>query len=214
MSVFWSKDNKYKWAIQMQRGVGESIILFMFYSFFRVGKSYSLSASRFYQCQWTRSIAYTHFQTAISIGISVLTHWQLSPALTKSEFSGLQVKKMDAPSQKHSICGPSGKCILLAIYSDQLCLLLWDCAADQVLVSASFHLAAEPYQGSAAPSHHFGLSAVQHTAPLLTCLLPEKDCNNSTCSQPLCLPGRQGARCTSFFCQPQPTPTTHSPRKL
>lgn len=128
MSVFWSKDNKYKWAIQMQRGVGESISLFMFYSFFRVGKSYSLSASSLYQCQWTTSIAYTHFQTAISIGISVLTYWQPSPALTKSEFSGRQVKKT---SQRRSICGLPGKCILLAIYSDQLCLPLWDCAADQ-----------------------------------------------------------------------------------
>lgn len=125
------KRQQIKMSYTNAKEVGESISLFMFYSFFRVGKSYSPSASSLYQCPWTTSIAYTHFQTAISIGISVLTYWQPSPALTKSEFSGLQVKKMGAPSQRHSICGPSEKCILLAIYSNQLCLPLWDCAADQ-----------------------------------------------------------------------------------
>lgn len=64
------------------------------------------------------------------------------------------------------------------------------------------------------PPITLGFLPVQHTAHLLTCLLPENDSNHITCSHQLSFPGRQGARCTSFFCQPQPTPTAHSPWKL
>lgn len=64
------------------------------------------------------------------------------------------------------------------------------------------------------PPITLGFLPVQHTAPLLTRLLPEKDSNHSTCSHQLCLPGKQGARCMGFCCQPKPTPTTYSPWKL